>query len=188
MRFERGSVKIKHTIKLASEAYLARGLNREGGKPGRVSWRKEQRKRPFMATYSIKPLLLAITLAVVALPGQVLAGSAATTVNAPVEMWDVIAPRADVTSVVSHIDVMPGQGFDAPGTVIPMAIKIPSRTDFKASVQPSEMWGVTSEKAPAKLVGVSHMDIQPGQSFDGPAASASTPGATVPSAKRTPDV
>ncbi|MGJ8561252.1 MAG: hypothetical protein ACSHX3_13535 [Litorimonas sp.] len=141
-----------------------------------------------MATYSIKPLLLAITLTGAVLPAHALAGPAATAVNTSVERWDVIAPRADVSPVVSHIDVTPGQGFDAPGTVIPMAIKIPSRDDFKASVQPTEMWDVMSKVAPAKVVSVSHMDIQPGQSFDYPAASSLTLGADVLSAMSTPDV
>ncbi|GHA94931.1 hypothetical protein GCM10009069_17410 [Algimonas arctica] len=121
-----------------------------------------------MATYSIKSLCLVLTLATAVLPAQALAGPALNTANAPVEMWDVMTPRAEVKLAVSHIDVSSTQGFDAPGTVIPMTIKIPSRADFSGPKQ-AEMWDVISEDHSAKAVGVSHMDIQPGQSLDRPA-------------------
>lgn len=85
-------------------------------------------------------------------------------------MWDVIAPRADVSPVVSHVDVSPGQGFDAPGTVIPMMIEIPSRTDFKGPAHSSEIWDAVTQNNQTKAVGVSHIDIQPGTSFDAPAS------------------
>lgn len=122
-----------------------------------------------MATYSIKSFCLVMALTGTALPAHALAGPVAITANAPVEMWDVMAPRADVSLVVSHIDVLPGQGFDAPGTVIPRMIEIPSRADFKGPGHQSEMWDVATENSQPQAAGVSHIDIQPGQSFDAPA-------------------
>lgn len=84
-------------------------------------------------------------------------------------MWDVIAPRANISPVMSHMDLSPAQGFDAPGTVIPMTIEIPSRADFKGPVHASEIWDVAAQTNQPKAVGVSHIDIQPGTSFDAPA-------------------
>lgn len=123
-----------------------------------------------MATYSIKSICLVLTLAIVALPGQALAGSANTTVTAPVEMWDVMAPRAEAKTVVSHMDIQSGQGFDASGTVIPMDSLFVTRADFESGAQATEMWDMVPAQPQAKAVGVSHMDIQPGQSFDHPAS------------------
>jgi hypothetical protein len=118
-----------------------------------------------MATYSTKSLCLVLTLVTAALPAHALAGPTANTANAPVEMWDVMTPTAEIKPIVSHIDVSSTQGFDAPGTVIPMMIKSPSRADFNGAAQP-DMWDVISEDHSAKTVGVSHMDIQPSHSSD----------------------
>lgn len=123
-----------------------------------------------MATYSIKSFCLVLTLAIVALPAQALAGSADTTATAPVAMWDVMAPRAEAKTVVSHMDIQPGQGFDAPGTVIPMDSLFVTRADFESGAQATEMWDTIPAQPQAKAVGVSYMDIQPGTSFDHPAS------------------
>jgi hypothetical protein len=123
-----------------------------------------------MATYSIKSSCLVLTLALVALPAQALAGNTASSANAPVEMWDVMSPRAEIKTVVSHMDVQPGQGFDAPGMVIPMDSLFVTRADFEGSAQGTEMWDTVPAQAQAQAVGVSHMDIQPGQSFDHPSS------------------
>jgi hypothetical protein len=125
-----------------------------------------------MATYSIKSFCLVLTLAGAALPVQALAGPAANTANAPVEIWDVMAPRAEVKPSVSHIDIAPGQSFDAPGTIIPMTIKIPSRADFTGPVQSSEIWDVVRDDPETPMLRVPHIDILPGQSLDIPAAYA----------------
>lgn len=141
-----------------------------------------------MATYSIKPLLLIIALAGAALPTQALAGpagyqaSAATNATAPVEMWDVIAPRAETKKIVSHIDVQPSQGFDMPGTFVPMRVQILTRADFTGAVAATEMWDAVPADNKRQDMGVSHMDIQPGQSFDYPATQAPAPLAIVRSA------
>lgn len=149
-----------------------------------------------MATFSIRPLLLAIVLVGAALPTQAMAGPATTAATAPAEMWDVITPRAEHTPVVSHIDVVPsqgfqGQGFDAPGMTIPMEILIVTRAEFEGSVHATEMWDAVADGTPPKAVGVSHMDIQPGQSFDYPTTYAPHTRATVKSAsiqtRTTPD-
>lgn len=125
-----------------------------------------------MATYSIKSLLLALTVAGTILPTTAMAGPAATQVNAPTEIWDVVAPRAETKTIVSHMDVQPGQSFDAPGTVVPMQVIFISRAEFEGSVQATEMWDAEPTVAAPKAMGVSHIDIQPGQSFDYPAPAA----------------
>jgi hypothetical protein len=125
-----------------------------------------------MATYSIKSLLLALTVAGTILPTTAMAGPAATQVNAPTEIWDVAAPHAETKTVASHMDVQPGQGFDAPGTVVPMNVTFISRAEFEGSVQATEMWDAAPTNAASKAVGDSHFDIQPGQSFDYPAPTA----------------
>lgn len=135
-----------------------------------------------MATYSIKPLLLVIALAGTALPTQVLAGPAATNATAPVEMWDVVTPRIETKTIVSHIDVRPGQGFDMSGTVISMSHQIVTRADFDGAVDAMEMWDAVPTDNKPKMMGVAHMDIQPSQSFDYPAMSAPKTPATVRSA------
>jgi len=125
-----------------------------------------------MATNSIKSLLLSLTVAGTILPATAMAGHAATNANAPVEMWDVAAPRAETKTVVSHMDVQPGQSFDAPGTVVPMQVIFISRAEFEGSVQATEMWDAEPTVAAPKAMGVSHIDIQPGQTFDYPARTA----------------
>lgn len=136
-----------------------------------------------MATYSIKSFCLVLTLAIVALPAQALAGNEANSASAPAEMWDVSAPHATVKTVVSHMDVQSGQGFDAPGTVIPMGSLFVTRADFERAAHATELWDTRAAQTKPQAVGVSHMDVQPGQSFDQP--SAWTP-KTKTSARATP--
>lgn len=107
-------------MKLACQAYLARGLNSDRGKPLHVSCRLDRYKRPIIATYSIKPLLLALTIAAITLPGTAMAGPAAMNANAPLEMSDIVSDDTPSKAVgVSHIDIQPGQSLDCPASLAP---------------------------------------------------------------------
>lgn len=131
-----------------------------------------------MATFSIKPILLAIVLTGAVLPLQAVAGPDATQVStqsstqASYEMWDVMTPVAEVAITVSHMDIAPGQSFDAPGTVIPMKTEFLTRAEFEKTPGATETWDVTPQTALSTEIGVSHMDVQPGQNFDHPATYA----------------
>jgi len=123
-----------------------------------------------MAKFSTKSVLIALTLTGAMLPAAAMAGPSATQANAPVEMWDVVAPRAKAQPVISYLDVQPSTGFDARGTVIPHTVQIVTRDQFQGSVAATEMWDAVPAPSARKEKGPSYMDIQPGDSFDYPAA------------------
>lgn len=125
-----------------------------------------------MATTAIKSLLLALTAAATVLPATAMAGPAGTQANAPTEIWDVAAPRTETKTMATHMDVQPRQSFDAPGIAVPMKVIFISRAEFEGSVQATEMWDAQPANTAPKATGVSHIDIQPGQSFDYPAPAA----------------
>lgn len=114
-------------------------------------------------------------------PNVAMAGPAASLTTMPTEIWDVETPRVEMSVPLSHRDVSLDYGFDGPETRIPMEIQIVTRADFDGAVSATEMWDHVSDDTSSKSVGVSHLDLQPGQSFDYSASQTANAHAAQPS-------
>lgn len=134
-----------------------------------------------MAKVSIQSCLIGLVFTSAA--SQALAGPASH--SAPQELrgqeiWDRVEVSAQAEAAyVSHIDIQPGQSFDEVASAqraVPAALK---RSDIRGSIHFSEAWDqmdmITRPASTPIAASVSHIDIQPGQSFDGPAMTPQAP-------------